>query len=83
MSPFSAVISLKKSLVLDKFGSPLFPNAAYQIYYDTTLVSKHKQLEDEFHMLESKYNDLTCQFKGACETILNLENHIVQYQKAV
>ena len=85
LSPFSAVISLKKSLILDKCGSPLFPNTAYQIpqmSYDTTSVSKHKQLEDEFHMLENKYNDLACQFKSACETILNLEDHVVKYQKA-
>ena len=29
-SPFSAVISLKKSLICDKFGSPLLPN--YQAF---------------------------------------------------
>ena len=80
LSPFSAIISLKKSLICDKSGSPLISNSTYQMFKDE--VSQHKQLEYEFSTLKSKYDDLASQFKSACETIENLEGHIIHYQKA-
>ena len=82
LSPFSAVISLKKSFVCDKLGSPFLPNPSYQLLDEKVLLERNLRLESEFTSLKSKYDDLAQQFSSACETISNLEGHIIHYQKA-
>ena len=53
LSPFSAIISLKKSLVCDKLGTPLLPS--HQIYDNKDLIARNQQLEAEMMKLETKY----------------------------
>ena len=79
LSPFSAVISLKKSLICDKFGSPIIPN--YQAFDNKHLIDRNQHLEAELLNLESKYNNLVLQFNVACSTIKSLEEQTIVKQK--
>ena len=57
LSPFSAVISLKKSLVKDTCGTPLLPSETGKLYGDSfdSLVKQSKILEEEIReMLKMK-----------------------------
>ena len=76
LSPFSAIISLKKSLVCDKSGSPLLPNLNVQVPDDKPLIIRNQQLEAELVRLETVYGNLAHQFNGACTMIKSLEDAI-------
>ena len=64
MSPFSAVISLKKSLIRSKSGCPIRPS-----------LSKFnaKDLEVELGLMEKKYDDLARKYASSIEKIKLLE----------
>ena len=81
LSPFSAVISLKKSLVCDKLGSPLLPNLSQISEEKDSLLEKNLELISEITSLRNEYDNLTQQFSNACLTIKNLEEHITYYKK--
>ena len=79
LSPFSAVISLKKSLVKDKAGCYLLPSASS----DTDCDSKFMALTKKIHQLESESESLNCNFENALQdsenaykTIRNLEHKL-------
>ena len=82
LSPFSAVISLKKSLVCDKLGLPFLVNSSSHVPEHKALLESNQQLEAELISFKSKYDSLAQEFNSACTTINNLEKHIVNYQKA-
>ena len=67
MSPFSANISLKKSLVKTLSGTPILP-----------IISKNEVTIDEEELLELKidYKDLFQKLKDACQTIEMLKIEI-------
>ena len=73
LSPFSAKISLKKSLVCDKFGSPLLPNLVDD---GKPLIERNHQLELEIVQLESRYESLAQQYNSACLMIKSFEDQI-------
>ena len=73
LSPFSAKISLKKSLVCDKFGSPLLPNLVDD---GKPLIERNHQLELEIVQLESRYESLAHQYNSACLMIKSFEDQI-------
>ena len=73
LSPFSAQISLKKSLVCDKSGAPLYPNSSYQTSDEKILLETNRQLLTELSSLKSKYDNLAIQYGSACDTIKYLK----------
>ena len=56
LSPFSACISLKKSLVCDKSGSPIVPHHLLNVKPFVSSNSYHETLIDKIHKQE-KYLD--------------------------
>ena len=71
LSPFSAYISLKKSLVKDKHGKPLLPRLSPQ-FLNTDSVSKN--FEFDLQELQQKYDTLKSEYDAAGYTIQNLQN---------
>ena len=63
LSPFSAVISLKKSLVKDKSGTPTLPNEEMKNGLDMEIVHWKR-----------KYEDLVIKYTSAVKTIEVLEH---------
>ena len=73
LSPFSAYISLKKSLVKDKTGAPFFPSTTPRIPSADAedLAAKNYKLEQDISNLSKKYEDVA-------ET---LENSMIENKK--
>jgi len=69
MSPFSAIISLKKSLLKDKSGSPIMPKLQ-------TSDELNRSLEIELVLMKRNYEDLLLKHAKAVETIKVLEDAI-------
>ena len=70
VSPFSAVISVKKSLVKNRSGDPIMPS-----------FPKNDESKNVFDMesvkIKRKYEDLLCKHASAMEQIKLLENSII------
>ena len=81
LSPFSAVISLKKSPICDKSGSPLLPNSNFQEFDNKSVILRNQQLEAEVVKLENHYNSLAQQYNSACAMIKSLEEQIIENDK--
>ena len=71
ISPFSAFISLKKSLLSDKNGSPIFPNNSF-----STTTSAEECLLSKLQKLQKKYEDAMIENETAQEHI-----HILKTKK--
>ena len=77
LSPFSAMISLKRSLVKDKSGNPILPSTSCYVSNETKILLDHKvYLEEELISLQNNYKDVLTAHKNACATIEALEKHI-------
>ena len=82
MSPFSALISLKKSIVKDKSGAPLFPqvpSTASRLSQTSeatisALAAKNIQIEDELRSLRKEHIDCVEDCEGAYRKIKLLES---------
>ena len=72
MSPFSAVISLKKSLIRNKTGLPIIP-----ILPISDIVEK--DLEKELALMKKKYEDFLHEHTTAMETIKWLKNDVGEH----
>ena len=72
LTPFSAVISLRKSFVTDKFGSITLPPPALEIEHRSEpVISK---LGNELRILEKKHEDTLLELSKALNTVKHLEN---------
>ena len=67
MSPFSAIISLKKSIIKNKAGSPIMP----KLQESNDL---NRDLDIELVLMKRKYEDLLLKHTSAVETIRILED---------
>ena len=79
VTPFSAQIYLRKSLVKDKAGitrPPVSPEIE-------KLVERNEKLQNELTMLQSNHNAVMNNYMNACETIKTLENRIKEEMKPV
>ena len=90
VSPFSAQISIKKSLAKDKEGNTLLPPINLQDEsYDSfnkshdDLVDKNRNLTKELLILQGNYDVVVNDYNKACETVQNLENQIKHEIKSV
>ena len=89
VSPFSAQISLKKSLVKDRAGNILHPPTNFQFQsYENSRKSHHedvenieeenKKLKNELLILHRNHKALVNDFNKACQTIETLENREIK-----
>ena len=78
VSPYSAVISLKKSVLRDKFGNPVWPTAPYhqQASLKTieSLLKKNEKLENNLQQMETVYNELVEKYNSACYSLSALDS---------
>ena len=74
MSPFSAVISLKKSLVRYKSGSVSIPDMNVVTLNDADDNSYKK--DEDFDLLRREHEKLTAKYESAIKTIKTLEQDI-------
>ena len=82
LSPFTAYISLKKSLVKDKHGKPSLPRLSSQVSSIDNV--NNKKLELDLLELQQKYDTLMRDYNSACDTIKNLnEAAIVKKESLV
>ena len=73
LSPFSAMISLKRSLVKDKSGMPILPsNSSCASDEKKTLLDHKLHLEKELFSLQNDYKCVLNAHKNACATIETL-----------
>ena len=76
VSPFSAQISLRKSLVTDKEGNPVLPPPLNQSVPATTvkdLEVKNLKLENDLFILRKKHAEVVNDWTNAKENIKTLE----------
>ena len=77
LSPFSAMISLKRSLLKDKSGIHIMPFSSSHAANETKNLLDHKaHLEKELYNLQNDYKCVLTAHKNACATIESLEKHI-------
>ena len=71
LSPFTAVISLKKSLVKDISGKPLLPPSPCSVENTVieNLMAKNKKLEQELNDITQKYEKVANECAIACITV--------------
>ena len=78
ISPFSAIISLKKSLVRDRSGNPIIPNKYHQNVRKTNehieaLIAKNNELERKLADLTYEHKEVVDDFNEARQTIKNMK----------
>ena len=82
ISPFSAVISLKKSFVKDRSGVPLLPSTPYTSQSTSVsddiaaLAAKNLKLEKDMRIMQNDYADEVSNCEAAYATIKSLEIQI-------
>ena len=70
VTPFSAVISLKKTLARNKDGVPLTQTGLSEIFLnDGEKGLKYRTLEAEFNKLQEDYKALALKHTSACESL--------------
>ena len=78
ISPFSAVISIKKSLIRDKSGDVMLPPPTLCHAPNQELVDKNHQLETDLININKKYEDAINDCVKANQSIKSLEKHIIE-----
>ena len=78
ISPFSAIISLKKSLVRDRSGNPIIPNKYHQNDRKRNepieaLIAKNNELERKLTDLTYKHKEVVDDLNEARQTIKNMK----------
>ena len=87
ISPFSAVISIKKSFIKDKFGNELLPSPSPPAHRHElsesieALLDKNTQLENDVFDLTKKYQDAANDFLNAQKVIKDLEKKIFEVEE--
>ena len=72
ISPFSAIIQLKKSLVKDRFGNPVMPTCA-----------KQDHLVEKLNTLRNKYEALLCEHSMSKEIIAVQRDKLKDREKTI
>ena len=89
LSPFSANISLKSSLIRDKSGSPLLPPAPLILYNDVKsenmeiLIATNKKLENDLSVLQNKFEETLAENKVIHSELENLKENLSGQQNAI
>ena len=89
ISPFSAIIHMKKYLFTNKFGISLFPSPAYSILleqeksYNMVLSRKIVVLENEMNALKASYEEALLVRDKALESFVKLENDFKTAQSQI
>ena len=79
ISPFSAIISLKKSPIKDKFGNPLVPRVSA---LSTSETSMKKELQKELEVMRRKCEDVEKEFNNA-NNIINELKKTIEHQDEI
>ena len=83
VSPFSALISLKKSFVKDKSGNLLHPSNCHVTSKDTgKLVDKNLKLEHDIMVLTKKHNEVVGNHEKTLQDVVAEPNEHEQQLKA-
>ena len=80
LSPFSAIISLKKTLVKDKFGSPLMPQTSSNSTEIAALTKKNLHLENVVKSLKSDFEISVIECEKSFKTIAKLEKELEEFR---
>ena len=83
ISPFSALISLKKSLITDKSGVPLLPPSSPDHASSkeiATLATKNIMLEKKLNSLQRDYENAVDDSDAAHRTIKSLEKELIKME---
>ena len=80
LSPFSAVISLKKSFVKDLDGNSILPSHQETCNTNFELTENQQNLEEKLQTLTKNYNDLLIEYERSNKTIGNLEMQLESYK---
>ena len=89
VSPYSAVISLKKSLVKDQFETPILKSSfknesgVYPCSESSEAKFKIQTLEAELYSLKQTYGKVQSKLADSYETIDSLEKNIVDRDKTI
>ena len=89
VSPYSAVISLKKSLVKDKFGTPILKSSfknesgVYPCSESSEAKFKIQTLEAELYSLKQTYGKVQSKLADSYQTIDSLGKNIVDRDKTI
>ena len=85
ISPFTALISLKKTLVKDKSGAYLLPPSTPILRDDDfrNLVTKNRELERNILDLQKNYDKVTKDCAKAYESLQNSESENEVFKKAI
>ena len=86
LSPFSASISLKKSLIKDKNGNPLFPppelHQTLAEVPDCDIKPENNQLISENNLLKQEITELESSYKSSQDSIKVYEEKISKIESA-
>ena len=70
LSPYSAVISLKKTVITDRSGAPVLPSTSCTAQPLArpveVLIEKNKKLENELVCMQGAYDELVQKYNSAC-----------------
>ena len=82
VSPFSATISLKKTIVKDKTGAYRIPPLVYE-HENSNLQNINDALENELSSLKSKYGELLSVYVSAKDNLTLLQQSIKERDKMI
>ena len=77
LSPYSAVISLKKTVLRDKSGKPMLPAVPLHQKASNTiesLIKKNENLENKLLHMETIYEDIVRKYNSACYSLSALDS---------
>ena len=90
VTPYSAFISLKKSLVKDKSGSPIFPLhtvgselGSVSSKSEDSLLLKIESLEAQLRKADDRYEDMSKKFTAASESIYILRESLTDREETI
>ena len=69
MTPFSAVVSMKKSFVKDKTGKPLLPMDVIQDFSSHAISREYSKLQNDLYTSRTQQKELSSELEAAYETI--------------
>ena len=85
ISPFSAIICLKKSFAKDKYGQVLKPNLDDTTNQTniTTLLQKNRELENSYQHLKYDYQNALVACEETCQVNRDLKSELDYYKSLV
>ena len=85
MSPFSAIISLKKKLVNDRDGNPKIPTSRLDCFSgnDSQIIAQNKKLRADLDTLKKEHEQACAECIIAYDTIRKLQNELEMHDDMV